>query len=210
MPYATLFRSEQAILENRMENVLAFVAYGRGLRLLDEGNYVEAQAAFAEAAALEPGTFQGLETASAEAAAMMDAEGTSTSDLATIAGAGGEFSTGLFGPPLATTTTSLAGLGVPDPAPVGAGSNPANDPGAAAPTARNAFKTLNNVHEGVFPTPTALTLGLSSSELVENPTPSQTQPADRDPVQEVAGSETVQGAAQAQIRIVIQRPGGEQ
>ncbi len=30
---------EQAILENRMNNVLAFLAYGRGLREIDHGNY---------------------------------------------------------------------------------------------------------------------------------------------------------------------------
>jgi tetratricopeptide (TPR) repeat protein len=202
---------EQAILENRMQNVLAFVAYGRGLRLLDQGNYAEAQAQFDQAAALEPGSFQGLQMASLEASAMLDAATTSTSDLATIAGSTGEFATGFLAPPLATTTQSLTTVGVPDPAPVGAGSSPSTDPGAVpAPTNRNTFKTLTNVAEGVNPTPTALTLGLSSSDLVENPTTEQTQPSNRDPVQEVSGSESVDGTLDAQIRIVIQRPGGEQ
>jgi hypothetical protein len=193
-----------------MQNVLAFVAYGRGLRLLDQGNYAEAQAQFNQAAALEPGTFQGLQMASLEASAMADADATSTSDLATLAGSTGEFTTAFFAPPLATTTQSLTTLGVPDPAPVGAGSSPTTDPGATTTTTRSTFQTLTNVSEGVSPTPTALTLGLSSSDLVENPTSEQSQPSSRDPVQEVAGSESVQGAAEAQIRIVIQRPGGEQ
>jgi hypothetical protein len=199
---------EQAILENRMQNVLAFVAYGRGLRELDQGNYAEAQNQFNIAASLEPGSFQMNEIAMAEAAAMAEASATGTGELATIAATTGELSGGLFAPPLATTTTSLTSIGVADPAPVGAGSSPSADPGAT--TSRNAFKTLTNVAEGVLPTPTAFTLGLSTSELVENPTTEQTQPANRDPVQEVSGSETVGGVTEAQIRIVIQRPGGEQ
>ena len=38
----------------------------------------------------------------------------------------------------------------------------------------------------------------------------QTQPTEREPVQEGQNQETVPGTAQAQIRIVIRRPGGEQ
>jgi len=45
----------QAIDENRASNLLAFLAYGRGLQALDNGNYGDAQAAFGESLSLDPG-----------------------------------------------------------------------------------------------------------------------------------------------------------
>lgn len=200
---------EQAILDNRMENVLAFLAYGRGLRELDNGNYDAAQQEFALAASLEPGYF-GIETAAAEAGALIDAASMNTADLAGIASTTGELGGGLLTPPDANTTQDLTSLGIAPQAPLGPGADPANDPGQATIVSTTAIQTLTNVFEGVDPTPTATTLGWGTAEQSQNPTPEQTQPANRDPVQEVQNTETVPATAQAQIRIVIRRPGGEQ
>jgi len=114
----------------------------------------------------------------------------------------------MLAPPSASTTTDLTTIGIGGEAPLGAGSTPdggttTDDPGAT-------LNTLTNVAEGVDPTATSTTLGLGSGEQSQNPTSGEAQPANRDPVQEVQGQETVPGTAQAQIRIVIRRPGGEQ
>lgn len=196
---------EQAILDNRMENVLAFVAYGRGLRELDNGNYAAAQAAFEEALALEPGAFDGTELGLAEVAAMTDATGTSTSDISDIAGATGEFGAGFLAPPAANTTEDLSPIGISGEAPLGAGSTPDNQSSSGG----GVLGTLSNVAEGVDPTPTAGTLGLGSAEQSQNAAPGETQPANRDPVQEGGGGESGAASVAAQIRIVIRRPGGE-
>ena len=211
---------EQAILENRMENVLAFLAYGRGLRELDQGNYAEAQAEFDLAISLEPGAFDGTDLAIAETAALTESIGTSTGDLAGIASATGETGAGVFAPPSANTTEGLTAIGIEDPRPVGAGAVPEDDPGVqtagqpgSATVGSRGFGgaggILTQVAEGVDPTPTAGTLGVGSAEQTQNPTSEQTQPTNREPVQEVQGQEGGV-AAQAQIRIVITRPGGEQ
>lgn len=89
---------EQAILDNRMSNVLAFLAYGRGLRELDQGNYQAAMAEFETMMSLEAGGYDGADAAMAEAEALIDASSTSTTDLAGVASATGEAET--------TTTTS--------------------------------------------------------------------------------------------------------
>jgi len=212
---------EQAILENRMENVLAFLAYGRGLRELDQGNYEEAQAEFDLAVSLEPGAFAGTSFALTEVAALTESIGTTTGDLAGIASATGETGAGVFAPPAANTVDGLTAIGIADPRPVGAGAVPEDDPGAlvealpgGATVGATAFGggvagTLTQVAEGVDPTPTAGTLGLGSAEQSQNPTSEQTQPTNREPVQEVQGQEGGV-AAQAQIRIIITRPGGDQ
>lgn len=97
---------EQAILDNRMNNVLAFLAYGRGLRELDLGNFEAAQAEFETMMTLEPGGYQGAEAAMAEAATLVDATASSTGDLADVASATGE-----TGPPTTTATTDLPSIG---------------------------------------------------------------------------------------------------
>jgi hypothetical protein len=61
----------------------------------------------------------------------------------------------------------------------------------------------------VAPTPTGNTLDLGSTRQGRNQTTSQTNTT-RDPVQESQGQETVPSTAQAQIRIVIQRPGSDE
>ncbi len=187
---------EQAILENRMENVLAFLAYGRGLRELDQGNYEAAQAEFALAASLEPGSFQGLETAMTEVASLTDATGSTTDELGDLAGTTGETGPGILAPPAANTTEDLSSTGMGN--------------GEPATTGAVTINTLANVSEGVAPTPTAGTLNLGSAEQSTGVTGEQVQDTNRDPVQEAQNQETVPGTAEAQIRIVIRRPGGAQ
>lgn len=197
---------EQAILDNRMSNVLAFLAYGRGLRQLDLGNYEAAQAEFETMMSLEPGGYDGAATAMAEVGALIDATATSTTDLAGVASATGETGSTLFGPPPATTTEDLSSLGISDPSPVGAATTSQGDESTTGIT----INTLRNVAEGVDPTPTSATLDLGSAGQSQSPTAEQTQATSRDPAQEAQGQETVSGTGDALIRIIIRRPGGEQ
>ncbi|HUF76490.1 MAG TPA: tetratricopeptide repeat protein [Longimicrobiales bacterium] len=169
---------EQAILENRMSNVLAFLAYGRGLREIDRGNYEAAQAEFALSMSLDPSSFASRDAAMSDLQDLVDASGTSTGDLMGMAGETGEFGIGVLAPPTAVTTQDLQ-------------------------LDETQTLTLTNVTEGVAPTPTGNTLDLGSTQTTTEIS------ATRDPVQEAQGQETVSGTAQAQIRIVIQRPGGE-
>jgi Tfp pilus assembly protein PilF/TolB-like protein len=196
---------EQAILENRMSNVLAFLAYGRGLRELDQGNYDAAQAEFQAALALDPTSAKHMQSAMAETASLVASNRATTSDLAGLAGRTGEWGNGFLAPPAANTTEGLTSIGIADRAPIGAGST---DPTGSTP--RSTYATLTNVSEGVLPTATATTLGLGSAEQSRNPTPGQAQPTTREPIQEGQGQESVPGTAQAQIRIIILRPGGEE
>ena len=176
---------EQAILENRMSNVLAFLAYGRGLREIDRGNYEAAEAELALSMSLDPGSFASRDAAMADLQDMADASGTSTSDLGGLAGASGELGVGLLAPPAMVTTQNLQ----LDATQIFGG-------------------TLTNVTEGVAPTPTGSMLDLGSATQVHTQTANLTG-ATRDPFQEAQGQETL-STAQAQIRIVIDRPGGEE
>ncbi len=72
---------EQQIRDNRSENILAFLAYGRGLRARDQGDYATALAAFQQANALDPG-FGAAADAAGATEDMSDAVGTSTADVA--------------------------------------------------------------------------------------------------------------------------------
>lgn len=72
---------EQQIRDNRAENILAFLAYGRGLRAQDQGDYAGAVAAFQQATQLDPG-FGAAAAAASEAQDMSDASGTSTTQVA--------------------------------------------------------------------------------------------------------------------------------
>ena len=171
---------EQAILENRMDNVLAFLAYGRGLREIDRGNYDAAQAEFALSMSLDPSSFASRDAAMSDLQNLVDASGSSTGDLVGMAADTGEFGSGVLAPPTMATTQDFE-----------------LDP--------TQILTLTNVTEGVAPTPNGSTLDLGTTA----ETASQTD-AIRDPVQESQGQETVSGAAETQIRIVIQRPGAEE
>jgi hypothetical protein len=172
---------EQAILENRMDNVLAFLAFGRGLRELDQGNYEAALAQFEESVTLEPGSFAGRDAAMVQTADLIDASAASTADLSDVASTTGEFGVGMIAPPVAGTTQDLL------------------PPNTVTPTVSLATAT-----EAVAPSPSGATLGNTTSQQTQSQTSSNTS---RDPVQESTGAETVSGGAGAVISIVIPRPG---
>lgn len=194
---------EQRILENRTENVLAFLAYGRGLRLLDGGDYDGASREFNLAVQLEPGGFAAAQSKLTETAVLSQVSTTTTSNLATVS-RNGETGLGVLAPPTATTTESMRTLGVGDPIPIDPSGQ---DPDAGGVGFNTISSTLTSVAEGVDPNPTATTLGLGSADQSRNGTPEQSQPSNRDPVQDAAGGEGVGPGTAAQIRIVIRRPG---
>jgi len=174
---------EQAILENRMDNVLAFLAYGRGLREIDQGNYDAAQAEFNTSLQLEPGAFGPRAAAMSRLSDLQEATSVTTTDLGGLAGSTGELGVGLFAPPAAITTRDLS----------------------TSTTDRTG--TLSSVTQAVAPTPTGGTLDLGSTQQGRDQASRQTQDTNRDPVQESQDQETVPGTADATIEIVIQRPG---
>jgi hypothetical protein len=172
---------EQAILENRMTNVLAFLAYGRGLREIDRGNYEGARAEFELSAQLEPGGFASRTQAMSDAQSLIEASAFGTGDLAGLAGSTGETGVGGFGPPPASLTQTVGGT----------------------PGGSGVLGTLEHVTQGVAPRPTTGTLDRGSTDSGTDQTATT-----RDPVQESTGTETLPGTVEAQITIVIQRPGG--
>lgn len=187
---------EQRILDNRVNNVLAFLAYGRGLRELDLGNYQAAQGDFQLALQLEGGGFDAARVALGETASLIAAEGSSTDDLADAAGRTGETGVGAFGPPSSRTTDDGSRVGINDQV-----------PGQQAPGG-NALNTLRNIAEGVDPTATAGTLDLGSATLGQDAATNQTKDTSRQPVQE-GSNDDVTNRPQAQVRLVIRRPGGQ-
>lgn len=70
----------EAISENRAENILAFLSYGRGLQALDRGDYTQAAAFFQQAVQLDPG-FTRAQQQSAEASQLQTAVQTSPQQL---------------------------------------------------------------------------------------------------------------------------------
>jgi tetratricopeptide (TPR) repeat protein len=75
----------EAINENRAENLLAFLAYGRGLQAMDRGDYAAAAGFFAEALRLDPG-FDAARVQGQVATELAGATTTTTNDLAELAG----------------------------------------------------------------------------------------------------------------------------
>ena len=69
-------------------------------------------------------------------------------------------------------------------------------------------QTLGAAEEAVNPTPTTQQIDLGSTQQSDQQTQQQTSETRDDAVQESQGSEGATQAAQAQIRIVIRRPGG--
>jgi hypothetical protein len=172
---------EQAILDNRMDNVLAFVAYGRGLREMDRGDYAAAAASFRSAQQLEGFDSPLIADALNRATNMADASSSTTTDLVSLAGATGETGRdGALGPPTEQTTGRGADFG----------------------------GTLRNLTEGVAPTPTTNTLDLGSTDLSREET-RQRAATDRQPIAETTGGERLGVDGRATIRLVIPRPGGE-
>lgn len=174
---------EQAIRDNRADNVLAFLAYGRGLRAQDQGDYAGAIAAFQEAQQIDPG-FDAAADAVNEAQDIQDASTTGTEGVATVA----------------TNTGVTGGGGTVAPPP----------PSTTAPpgTTASTSGTLAGANNAVNPTPTSGTLDLGQTTTGSSTTPQSTE--QRDPVQESTGSEGTTQPTTAQIRIVIRRPGGGQ
>ncbi len=79
---------EQKIRNNRADNILAFLAYGRGLRDRDQGNYAAALEQFREAERLDPG-FGAAGDAANSTHDMEQASGTGTSQITKVATGGG-------------------------------------------------------------------------------------------------------------------------
>jgi len=73
----------EAINENRASNLLAFLAYGRGLEAMDRGDYATASSAFGEATQLDP-SFTRAQVQQTEAAEVgAAAQASATTDVAT-------------------------------------------------------------------------------------------------------------------------------
>ena len=78
----TLTASErEKINENRTGNLMAFLAYGRGLDAMDRGNYAEASTFFRQASQLDP-NFQRVQVQQIESNQLQQAEQVSTSEIA--------------------------------------------------------------------------------------------------------------------------------
>lgn len=177
---------EQAIRENRADNILAFLAYGRGLRARDRGDYATAAQQFQQAAQLDPG-FDAAADALGDAQALEDAATTGTDEVQQVATTTGEVGGGTVAPPPPSTTGATGTAG-------------------ESSTTASTSGTLQGASEGVNPTPTSSTLDLGSTQQSENQTQQSTGET-RDPVQESQGQDTPT-TTKAQIRIVIKRPGG--
>ncbi len=94
----------EAINDNRAANLLAFLAYGRGLMAMDRGDYNEAQGFFNQAVQFDPSFDPALE-GQAEAGAMEEAAGTDTDEVA------GRAEGELTGQAVGTTDPGVTGTG---------------------------------------------------------------------------------------------------
>jgi TolB-like protein len=74
----------EAINNNRAENLLAFLAYGRGLQAMDRGDFAAAGQFFNQAIQLDPG-FDAARTQAVQADQLADASASSTGDVAQAA-----------------------------------------------------------------------------------------------------------------------------
>lgn len=88
----------EQINQNRSENLLAFLAYGRGLEAMDRGDYASATQFFNQSIQLDPG-FQPARDLGGQAGQMDDAAGSSTGDVANAAAASGTLSAPPDAPP---------------------------------------------------------------------------------------------------------------
>jgi hypothetical protein len=81
----TLTQAERdKINENRTGNLVAFLAYGRGLNELDRGNYSQAETFFRQATQLDP-SFQRAQSTGTEASQLQQASQTTTTEIASTA-----------------------------------------------------------------------------------------------------------------------------
>jgi tetratricopeptide (TPR) repeat protein len=126
----------EAINQNRAENILAFLSYGRGLMALDQGNYNDATAFFGQAVELDPG-FGAAQEAQVEAG---DLEGASSTSTESVSGQAGN---------------ELGGSAV---------AGPTTDPGVGTTGTTSATSSiLQSTTEGVVPSPTGAIVNLGST-----------------------------------------------
>lgn len=141
----------EAINQNRAENILAFLAYGRGLMALDQGNYSEAEDFFGQAVELDP-DFGAAQAALEEVDYLVEATSTST---------GG-----------------VESRSVPELTPSALGPPP-EDPGVGITgTTSSIASILEATTEGVVPSPTGALVNLGSTSTgpegqVQNRDPTQ-------------------------------------
>lgn len=88
----------EQINQNRAENLLAFLAYGRGLEAMDRGDYASAAQFFNQSIQLDPG-FQPARSLGGQADQLGDAAGSTTGDVASAASASGTLSAPPDAPP---------------------------------------------------------------------------------------------------------------
>lgn len=171
---------EQAILENRMDNVLAFLAYGEGLREMDRGDFGAARERFEAARALEGPGNPMLESALEASAELSTASETDAGTLTARAGDPGALGGGVMGPPARTTT------------------------GADGAASRG---RLSGLTDGIAPTPASGLLDIRSGDQGSTRT-NDSGDTEREPFAEATGDVGLTGSG-ATIRLVIPRPGGD-
>ena len=147
----------EAITENRAENLLAFLEYGRGLQALDRGDYQQAAAFFQSASELDPG-FQAAQQQQEEADELNAASGTTTDDVATGATGTGDVSETLGGVDEATTgtgTNTVLGSATPS----GDGNpNPGGTTGSTQGTERDPVQESQGQDTGTGTTTATITI----------------------------------------------------
>jgi hypothetical protein len=157
------------------------LAYGRGLRQKDDGNYSAAQAEFEEAQSLDP-DFDAAAAEAVETGEIALAETTTTAQIVTTAATTGE--TGSSSAVAAPTTTTT---GAADAA--SSSSSSGSDAGARANTGTtggtgSTAQTLAGASQAVNPTPTSNTIDLGSTQASANNTTAQASQTRNDAVQE--------------------------
>jgi hypothetical protein len=177
----------EAIGENRAANLLAFLAYGRGLMAMDDGNYSQAQEYFSQSLTLDQ-NFGPAQSALDGVRDVIEAAAVTTSGISALA--------------LPNLSTQIQGV-VTNIAMGAPGVIPEN----AVPTIggiSSISSLLDNLIEGVVPTPSSLITNLGS---ITNGADIQGQI--RKPTQESSGQNDVTTPPTAIIQITITRPGGE-
>jgi tetratricopeptide (TPR) repeat protein len=126
----------EAINQNRAENILAFLSYGRGLMAIDDGNFSDAEQFFGQAVELDPG-FGAAQDAQVEADDLQEAGSNSTESVSSQAGS-----------ELGTSAVQ----------------SPTTDPGVATiGSSTSGSSILQLITEGVVPSPTGAIMNLGST-----------------------------------------------
>lgn len=126
----------EAINQNRAENILAFLSFGRGLMAMDDGNFSDAEQFFSQAIELDP-AFSAAQDAQVEAGDLQEAGSTSTESVSSQAG------------------SELGASAV---------QAPTTDPGVGTTgTSTSGSSILQSTTEGVVPSPTGAIMSLGST-----------------------------------------------